>query len=99
MNNDGPSDEYRVGNNGAHPTLAGNILDPNVSADGAMSGNHQGVGGTSEGTVRREGLEHIKNQSGIESTGSSGLTGTGTSGMSSTAIPQRSGAISRWCKS
>ena len=65
---------------GSHPTLAGNVLDPNVQADGKMS-QGQGVGGTSEQHVREEGLEHIKRNTGSLSsdTGSSGL-GSGAGG-------------------
>ncbi|TKA83736.1 hypothetical protein B0A55_00038 [Friedmanniomyces simplex] len=48
---------------GAHPTLAGNMYDPNVNADGHMASG-QGVGGTSEGTVRQEGAEHLRTTGG-----------------------------------
>ncbi|KAK5713506.1 hypothetical protein LTR15_011206 [Elasticomyces elasticus] len=71
------------GETGAHPTLAGNLFDPNVSADGRMS-TGEGVGGTSADTVRHEGAEHIRNTIG---TGASSGLGSGTSsgigGMSS----------------
>jgi len=43
---------------GAHPTVAGNMLDPAVSADGMKGG--RGVGGTAEPAVRDEGQEHIQ---------------------------------------
>lgn len=60
---------------GPHPTMAGNMLDPGVEADGAMTSSHQGVGGTSEGNVRREGMEHIKSEGGVISPGTFSLTG------------------------
>ena len=60
---------------GAHPTLAGNKLDPNVRADGHMSSG-AGVGGTSEGRIRQEGQEHLSKTGGYgpgdSSTGSTG---------------------------
>ncbi|KAK3648771.1 hypothetical protein LTR56_007211 [Elasticomyces elasticus] len=71
------------GESGAHPTLAGNLFDPNVKADGHFS-TGGGVGGASEGTVRQEGAEHLRNTTG---TGASSELGSGTSsgigGMSS----------------
>jgi len=75
---------WRQQGEGPHPTLAGNILDPGVKADGHMS-NGQGVGGTSEGHIREEGLEHIKNNtSGLSgSGGDSTMTGGGYGGASS----------------
>lgn len=60
---DGQASEWRPQGEGPHPTLAGNILDPGVKADGRME-HGQGVGGTSEQHVREEGLEHIKANSG-----------------------------------
>lgn len=56
---DGPASEWKQQGDGPHPTLAGNVLDPGVQADGQMRAG-QGVGGTSEGRIREEGLEHIK---------------------------------------
>jgi len=65
---------------GPHPTLAGNMLDPSVSADGRMS-QGTGVGGTSEQHVKEEGAEHIKNTGGPDFT-SSGV-GSSEGGLSS----------------
>nr|POF07816.1 hypothetical protein CFP56_66108 [Quercus suber] len=44
-----------------HPTLAGNRLDPNIEADGHLNAG-QGVGGTAERTIQKEGIEHVKQQ-------------------------------------
>ncbi|KAK1075929.1 diacylglycerol O-acyltransferase 1 [Friedmanniomyces endolithicus] len=45
----------------AHPTLIGNIMDPNVASDGQMC-EGGGVGGMSEERVKQEGLEHISEE-------------------------------------
>ncbi|KAK4971631.1 hypothetical protein LTR42_007359 [Elasticomyces elasticus] len=68
------------GETGAHPTLAGNLFDPNVKADGRMS-TGEGVGGTSADTVRHEGAEHLRNTTGAGTT--SGLEGSSSSGYGS----------------
>ncbi|KAK5727901.1 hypothetical protein LTR17_012324 [Elasticomyces elasticus] len=68
------------GETGAHPTLAGNLFDPNVSADGHMS-TGGGVGGTSESTVRHEGAEHLRNTTSSGTT--SGLEGSSSSNYGS----------------
>ncbi|KAK3659442.1 hypothetical protein LTR56_001332 [Elasticomyces elasticus] len=68
------------GETGAHPTLAGNLFDPNVSADGRMS-TGEGVGGTSADTVRHEGAEHLRNTTGTGTT--SGLEGSSSSNYGS----------------
>ncbi|KAK5695206.1 hypothetical protein LTR97_008712 [Elasticomyces elasticus] len=68
------------GETGAHPTLAGNLFDPNVSADGRMS-TGEGVGGTSADTVRHEGAEHLRNTTGAGT--SSGLEGSSSSNYGS----------------
>ncbi|KAK5674820.1 hypothetical protein LTS10_012557 [Elasticomyces elasticus] len=68
------------GESGAHPTLAGNLFDPNVSADGHLS-TGGGVGGTSESTVRHEGAEHLRNTTSSGTT--SGLEGSSSSNYGS----------------
>ncbi|KAK3067922.1 hypothetical protein LTR53_014906 [Teratosphaeriaceae sp. CCFEE 6253] len=69
---EGPQGE-RLQAGGPHPTMAGNMFDPNVQADGKM-GSGQGVGGTSEQSVKREGAEHLR-----QTTGSSSGYGGGAS--------------------
>ncbi|KAK5124249.1 hypothetical protein LTR85_001952 [Meristemomyces frigidus] len=78
----GPVD-YSPQGSGPHPTLAGNVLDPNVKADGQMS-QGQGVGGTSEQHVREEGLEHIKRNTDLGSGSTSGEGQSSNTGTSST---------------
>ncbi|KAK5736140.1 hypothetical protein LTR17_007662 [Elasticomyces elasticus] len=68
------------GETGAHPTLAGNLFDPNVQADGHFS-TGGGVGGTSESTVRHEGAEHLRNTTSSGTT--SGLEGSSSSNYGS----------------
>ncbi|GAB1740914.1 hypothetical protein NU219Hw_g5986t2 [Hortaea werneckii] len=75
---DGPSVPYQPSSEGPHPTLAGNMFDPNVKADGAMSGSQEGVGGQNERTIHAEGLEHIKNKAGIGSGAASSTTTSST---------------------
>ncbi|KAI7422178.1 hypothetical protein KC336_g8442 [Hortaea werneckii] len=82
---DGPNVPYQPSSGGPHPTLAGNMFDPNVQADGAMSGSQEGVGGQDERTMHAEGLEHIKNKAGIGSGAASGGIPAGAGGVSSSA--------------
>lgn len=49
---DGPNVSYQPQGEGPHPTLAGNMFDPGVKADGTMGSSHEGVGGTDEKQVR-----------------------------------------------
>jgi len=84
-NSDDSMHPYRPQGEGPHPTLAGNILDPGIKADGAMSQSHQGVGATSEKRIREEGLEHVKGQSGID-TSSSSTSGLGSGSMGSSGL-------------
>lgn len=93
----GSSSEWRPQGEGPHPTLAGNILDPGVKADGKMS-HGQGVGGTSESHIREEGLEHIKKNtdspygdSSTSTTGGFGSGGIGGEGASSGISQEGSG--------
>jgi len=51
---------YLPQGSGPHPTMAGNLFDPKVNADGQKGGI--GVGGTSEQNIRQEGAEHISNR-------------------------------------
>ncbi|KAI7461537.1 hypothetical protein KC351_g16772 [Hortaea werneckii] len=81
---DGPSVPYQPSSGGPHPTLAGNMFDPNVKADGAMSGSQEGVGGQDERTMHAEGLEHIKNKAGIDSGAAASSTTSSTTGASTT---------------
>ncbi|KAI6864519.1 hypothetical protein KC338_g5403 [Hortaea werneckii] len=81
---DGPSVPYQPLSGGPHPTLAGNMFDPNVRADGAMSGSQGGVGGQDERTMHAEGLEHIKNKAGIGAGAASSSTTSSTTGASTT---------------
>lgn len=81
---DGPSVPYQPSSGGPHPTLAGNMFDPNVRADGAMSGSQEGVGGQDERTMHAEGLEHIKNKAGIGAGAASSSTTSSTTGASTT---------------
>ncbi|KAI7191979.1 hypothetical protein KC317_g4730, partial [Hortaea werneckii] len=81
---DGPSVPYQPSSGGPHPTLAGNMFDPNVRADGAMSGSQEGVGGQDERTMHAEGLEHIKNKAGIGSGAAASSTTSSTTGASTT---------------
>ncbi|KAI7360273.1 hypothetical protein KC320_g244 [Hortaea werneckii] len=81
---DGPSVPYQPSSGGPHPTLAGNMFDPNVRADGAMSGSQGGVGGQDERTMHAEGLEHIKNKAGIGAGAASSSTTSSTTGASTT---------------
>ncbi|KAF2772023.1 hypothetical protein EJ03DRAFT_348835 [Teratosphaeria nubilosa] len=70
---------------GPDSTLAANVLDPGVKADGAMNAG-QGVGGARPARQKEEGLEHMKqNTEGLSgNTGVSGgqgsATGLGNSG-------------------
>jgi len=70
--------------------MAGNMFDPAVNADGALGGS-RGVGGTSEGTILREGQEHIHKTGGVGYQGqtSSGVgSGVGSSGLGSNNYSQ-----------
>ncbi|KAH9826228.1 hypothetical protein Tdes44962_MAKER03612 [Teratosphaeria destructans] len=77
--------DWRPQGDGPHSTLAANVLDPGVKADGAMNAG-QGVGGARPARQREEGLEHMKqNIEGLSgNTGVSGgqgsATGLGNSG-------------------
>ncbi|KAI7471721.1 hypothetical protein KC357_g5968 [Hortaea werneckii] len=84
---DGPSVPYQPSSGGPHPTLAGNMFDPNVQADGAMSGSQEGVGGQDERTMHAEGLEHIKNKAGIGSGAASSTTSSTTATSTMTGHP------------
>ncbi|EMC95303.1 hypothetical protein BAUCODRAFT_534401 [Baudoinia panamericana UAMH 10762] len=57
---DGPASEWKPQGSGPHPTLAGNMFDPGVKADGKLGSTGTGVGGTDEQAIRQEGLEHIR---------------------------------------
>lgn len=88
------SSEFPSG--GPHPTMAGNVLDPNVHADGMKGG--KGVGGTSEHTIKDEAREHIGGGSSGYVQGSTGL-GQSSSGLDSqagrsTGLDQNSGVAS-----
>jgi len=82
--------EYKPQGEGAHPTMAGNMLDPNVQADGTLN-KGQGVGGTSEAHIREEGLEHIKNNTHSPSAG--GIS-SGSGGLSSSSYADSTGTES-----
>ncbi|KAI6878834.1 hypothetical protein KC318_g16905 [Hortaea werneckii] len=84
---DGPSVPYQPSSGGPHPTLAGNMFDPNVKADGAMSGSQEGVGGQDERTMHAEGLEHIKNKAGIGSGADSSTASSTTATSTMTGHP------------
>ncbi|KAI6814064.1 hypothetical protein KC332_g11269 [Hortaea werneckii] len=84
---DGPNVPYQPSSGGPHPTLAGNMFDPNVQADGAMSGSQEGVGGQDERTMHAEGLEHIKNKAGIGSGAASSTTSSTTATSTMTGHP------------
>ncbi|KAI6880675.1 hypothetical protein KC363_g5277 [Hortaea werneckii] len=83
----GPSVPYQPSSGGPHPTLAGNMFDPNVRADGAMSGSQEGVGGQDERTMHAEGLEHIKNKAGIGSGAASSTASSTTAPSTTTGHP------------
>ncbi|KAK3072609.1 hypothetical protein LTR53_006519 [Teratosphaeriaceae sp. CCFEE 6253] len=78
---EGPQGE-RLQAGGPHPTMAGNMFDPNVKADGKM-GSGQGVGGTSERNVKQEGAEHLRQTTGSSTGYTSGGASEGVGGLSS----------------
>lgn len=86
--NDGPAAEWKQQGTGPHSTLAGNLYDPNVGADGKMAGG-QGVGGTSEKHIKEEGMEHIKQTIG-QSDGATGTSETAGLAPIETAKPPAS---------
>lgn len=71
------SDSSNFQSGGPHPTVAGNLFDPNVAADGHKNSGG-GVGGADEANIRQEGLEHIKNNTTNPTSGSTlGSSGDG----------------------
>ncbi|GAB7340918.1 hypothetical protein MBLNU457_7269t1 [Dothideomycetes sp. NU457] len=86
---------YRIEGVGPHKTMAGNMFDPAVNADGAMHAM-KGVGGTDERTIQKEGAEHIQRTGGVGFDGqppnvSSNAYDQGigrTGGISSSAVHQ-----------
>ncbi|GAB7361104.1 hypothetical protein MBLNU230_g1142t1 [Neophaeotheca triangularis] len=71
--------EWRPEGVGPHKTLAGNMFDPNIQADGQKGG--EGVGGTSQRRVEEEGLEHIRKTGGGDGSSSGAFTGAGATGI------------------
>ncbi|KAI7191220.1 hypothetical protein KC316_g2438 [Hortaea werneckii] len=84
---DGPSVPYQPSSGGPHPTLAGNMFDPNVKTDSATAGSQEGVGGQDERSMHAEGLEHIKNKAGIGSGADSSTASSTTATSTMTGHP------------
>lgn len=80
---DGPSVPYQPSSGGPHPTLAGNMFDPNVKTDSTTSGSQGILGGQDERSMHADGLEHIKNKAGIGSSGAASAAGVASSSTAS----------------
>ncbi|KAI7215277.1 hypothetical protein KC333_g5538, partial [Hortaea werneckii] len=87
---DGPSVPYQPSSGGPHPTLAGNMFDPNVKTDSTTPGSQGVLGGQDERSMHADGLEHIKNKAGIGA-GAASASGVASSTASSTAASTTTG--------